>query len=342
MVSSAPIFFEEDMPGGKRTLAVHRPILRQAWQSVWKHKRLWIFGVFAGVVNSGSVFQIVAHAFKSEALHGGLRGYLEQSVAGATTIFAYVQKITLTSPARLTITVTCILLATLLLGVLALCAQAELVGAIPALDRKKKTPSLFSRTLRELGKVLAIDLFFRVVLILLSLGATVLFAVLAHPSATVSALVNFSVMIVFIPLALLTSYLSIFSVIETIAKKKSVGASIRASAEVLFRHWLPITEMTLLLFFVNAVFSGVVLAIVLLFAVPYLLFLKASILVGSGLLWMLTITFGAILLCLIVLTLFGFATSFTYAAWYHLYERFGQTTRIASKLERIAKHLLKR
>lgn len=298
--------------------------------------------MLAGIINSGSVFQIVANTFKGEALHTGLRGYLEQSVAGATTIFAYVQKIALTSPTRLTITVTCILLAMLLLSVLALCAQAELVGAIPALDHKKKIPSLFSRTTRELGKVLAIDLLFRAVLIVLSLGATLLFAILAHPSATVNALVNFSVLIVFIPLALLVSYLSIFSVIETIAKKKTVKASIRASAEVLVRHWLPITEMAVLLFFINAIFSGAVVAAVLLFAVPYLLFLKASILVGSGLLWILTITFGAVLLCLIVLALFGFATSFTYAAWYHLYERFGKTSRIVSKLERIAKHLLKR
>lgn len=320
-------------------MTFHRHILTEAWQSAWNHKRLWLFGLLAGLVNSGSVLQIVATHLRPETTQHGLRGLLESSIAGATTVFLYVQKLTLTSPTRLTVTVSCILLGLLIVGFLAVCAQAELIWAIPALDRKKKTPPFFSRSWKEIGRVLTIDAVFRLTLIALSVLATVLFGVLSPQTIEANVVLNFALLTIFVPLTLLASYLSIFTVIEAIVNDLSVSNALGASLQTLRRHWLIMSELGVLLFFIHLLFSVAALVLLLLFAVPYLLLLKGIFLTGSFVLWISLVVSGVILLTLLLGALFGLMTALTYAVWFHAYERVGKKPSSISKIERIIKRL---
>ena len=318
----------------------HRSILRQAWQTTWKHKRLWLLGILAGLVNTGGVLNITFRTFHRLSPELTWRSYLEGSMPGATTILLYVQKLALVSQTRLGLTVAVILIALIALAVLALCAQAGLIKAIPLVDRGRKLGHFTNHSLTTLGQLLGLDFLARLAMLLLTFGTGLAIVKLVSHTVTGNALITFGLLLIFIPISLLIGYLSVFAAIEVVIKGQGIIHAVQNTWRVLTKHWLPIAELTVLLFFVNLLASFTAIVAVVLFAVPYLVSLKTATVVGSGFLWLGTMAFGAVFIILIGLLIFGWMTASTYAAWYHAYEKLGNRPSVTSKLERVFQHFL--
>lgn len=316
----------------------HRSYLRLAWQTAWRHKRLWILGLLAGLINNGGMLNIVFRAFHRASGEATLVNLFEGSQPGGSAIILYLQKLALVAPTRLGTTVAIIILALVALLALALCAEASLIKSIPLVDRGKKPAEFLEHKLELLTNLFGLNALTRLGLIALTaLSAWALFA-LATNTLSGDALVTFAIMILFVPLTLLLGYFGIFGAIEIVAKKQNIIGAVVATTKVLTKHWLTIAEMAVVLFLVNLLASLAVVVGVLILSVPYLIALSIATSLGSGFLWLATITLGAVLMTLYGLAVFGMTTTFTYAAWYHAYAAFNKRQTIASKLERLLHH----
>ncbi len=323
------------------TNTIYRPLIAKAWQTTWHHKKLWIVAVLAGVANSGSVIDIVFRTFKRAADLPSAHTLLEGATPGAASLARYVQTLTLVSSQRIQVTVCLAMLAVVLLALLTAIGQANLIHVLPLAERNKRY-KLFMPDWTTIGRILGVNIVMRFTMIVVSLIVGGLMFALKTGTAGGDALVIFAILLAFVPTALLISYLSIFSVIEVVARRRSVFGSIKASFHVLTRHWLPMTELAVVLFFVNLIITVATIGSILVFAVPYLLSLRGATLSGSGILWISVIAVGTFLAFLLVLMFFGLMTTFTYALWYYAYEKFGKRTSIASKIERVMHYVQQR
>lgn len=329
------LLFQEDMS------AIYRPILAKAWKTSWHHKGLWILGAVAGVLNTGSVFDIALRTFKQASDVSWQQSLLHGSLPSSATWQVYAsQWVLMSEPRRI---VTGVLLLLLIVAVLwfATAAQTALIhGIVRTKDRK---PDLSLLTLarqpaRMHGRVFLIDLVARLAMTLLLLLTSILFLWLHDGSPLGELVANFAVLVLFVPVTLIIGYLSVFSLVETVVNAKSVIASIRAAWQIFRKQWVGICEIAVVLFVISLGVSALLIATILLFTVPYLLIFTAATYTGLSGLWGATIFIGTVLLVLTVIAFFGFLTTFTYATWYHAYERFGKGG-VISKLQRFARQL---
>ncbi len=316
---------------------MYRPILQAAWRTTWRHKRLWFFAVLAGLASAGSVVDIVFRTFNQSAAREGARPLLEGSMIGVTTLFSYIQKLTLVSPIRLQFTMTIVIGGLIALALLIAAGQISLIQGFRG--KGKKTAAFLRHTHRLMGRVLAVDVLARLTMIALSLTVAAAFMALRTETVAGDALVNLAVFLVFIPLALIISYFSVFTVIEVVQRHQSIWSAFKATWQVLKKHWLPITELGVILFLVNLVVSLATVIALVLGSVPYLLALRGATLVGSGILWTATITIGTLFFFALICLFFAFMTTFTYATWFEAYEKFGRRSSITSKIERVIQRL---
>jgi hypothetical protein len=320
---------------------VYRSIFLQAWQTAWGHKKLWLLGVLAGILNTGGVIDVLFTAFKrTQTVVLGpdlVAGFFRESIPGAETLATFAQKTAQTSDTRVLWTVL-ILSALGIIGLyLAVAAQDALIHAIKAAKpgRKLHLPNLFRHGHHVLAHLFTINILGRLAMSVTIAITGLLFAAVASTDTAKNALGDAAILLLFVPATLLVSYLSIYAIVETSLKEKPVFTSIMDAWHALKRHLLSLTEVAILLFAANLVISAAMILAILLFAVPYLLIFTGTLFLASGPLWVGVTLAGTIGVFLIIIAFMGFGTVFTYAVWVGTYQKFSGRTTILSKLHRI-------
>ncbi len=320
---------------------VYRSIFLQAWQTAWGHKKLWFLGVFAGILNTGGVIDVLFTALKrTETVVLGpdlIPGLFRLSIPGAQTLATFAEKTSQTSDARILWTV--LILSALGIAVLYLsvACQDALIHAIKHAKPKRKLhlPSLFRHGHHVLAHLFTINILGRLTMTIAIAVAGVLFATVASSDVTKTVLGDIAVLLLFVPATLLVSYLSIFATVEVSLKEKPVFVSIMDAWHVLKRHLLAVSEIAILLFAANMVISGTMILAILLFAVPYLLIFTGTLFLASGPLWVGVTLAGTLGVFLIIVAFMGFSTVFSYAVWVGVYKKFSGRTTILSKIQRL-------
>ena len=325
------------------TKAIYRPILKNAWKITWHHKRLWMLGIFAGLLNTGSVLNVLIGAFKRPSAPPAnhiLEWLFRESVPGVKTLTLLIQKTILVSQDRLVWLLCLLTIVLFILLYLATSGQDALIRILSKTKMTEKTGirELFRHGHEILWHLFTVNILGKLALSALLAGSTLLFVNLASEQLLLNLLGNVAVLLFFIPLVLLVGGISMLAIIETSTRETPVFKSIKTSAQMTWKHFLPITEMIILLFLINLGFSIIAVIALLLASVPYLILTASILVIHSGALWIGAMLAGAVILFVIILSFFGFATVFTYATWIELYKRMQQKNGILSKVERLIKH----
>ena len=321
--------------------AIYRPILAKAWRTAWHNKSLWILGALAGVMNTGSVVDVVLRTFKQASDVSWQQTLLHGSVPTSATWQLYLTQWELMSEPRRTVTGILLLLLIAVFVWFATAAQTALIHGIT--QTKNRKPDLSFKTLwaQPVGthlRVFSIDVLARVAMTVLLLVTSALFLTLHDGTILGGLIANFAILVLFIPITLIIGYLSVFSLMEAVVNKQGIVASIKASWKIFQKHWIAVSEIAVVLFLISLAVAVVLVLAILLFTVPYLIVFAAATYTGLSAAWIGTIFVGTVLLVLLILAFFGFLTTFTYAAWYHAYERLAKGG-ILSKIQRFVKEL---
>lgn len=320
----------------------YRTLLKQAWQTIWRHKYLWFLGLFASLVaGSGSwEYKVVTQNIGQNPIEGSFLQLGSILAVGDLVKSFFLGLASLCHQDFWTIlNVLSILIVTAVLLIffiwMAVASQAGLISDIKKIITAKKKPenlgirNSLSEGHRYFWPVLGLDIFAKVLIyfVFFIIGLPLLLMNISSSSALFVLYVI--IFVVFIPLAMSLSLLIKYAVAYKVLENKSAVASLEHGARLFRNNWLVSLEMAVILFLLNFLFSGLALIVLAIFLLP--LFLLGVIL---NLFWLqLTILF----LGIAVVVIFGsILTAFQTASWTNLFLHLKEKGGVA-KLERIFK-----
>ncbi len=300
--------------------ALYRLFLREAWRLTWQRKNLWVFGIFAALISTGGVMDLLFASLKKVEVAGSLFTDLAQSsFSGYKLAGTYIQQMTLLEPGRLTVVVTVAALTSILLVSAATIAQGALVLGLYA----RKPEHLFTL------KMKAAEYFWPLLLIALLnklasglavfLLAMLLFVLSLLPTMT-SAGLFFLLALILIPAQIAIHIIYQFTLLGVIHHRLSPLSALAQACRLFTKHWLATLEYGLILFALVVLTLFAVVMIRPLRASPCAVLLSSTLLAGSvslvlGVNLLLGIVFVGLLL-----TFVGATVTFQYSAWYEFYK----------------------
>jgi hypothetical protein len=336
---------------------LYRDILKKSLAITFTHRNLWFFGIFAALLGGVGQYTMAmsrspedwtTSIFSALAIFLGQNGngdvfsnlfYLFQNNLPAAIIFSCFFLI--------------IIIVTLFLFWLAIVCQGGLINnAAVIIKNNGRKEGAFLRDGLEKG----IDKFWPVLgFNLIGACLTCFFAALAGlplvfmtAYATVDVfLIYILLFVVFIPLALIISFLVKYSIIFSLVKGKKFVDSFIEACRLFDKYWLVSLETALLLFIIDFLGVFVLALLILILAIPYvfvmrLLSLTFLVVVGAGGFFPFALYIGLFLALIAVVLGGAIVTVFQTVAWTDVFINLVDKKGGMAKLERLASGLKKK
>ncbi|MFA6161378.1 MAG: hypothetical protein WC766_04360 [Patescibacteria group bacterium] len=303
---------------------VYREVLPQALKTAWRNPLLWIFGIFAAVLNSGGALDACWKFFNSIQTQGS-DIFIGQTVVqiwhvgwiGGFHLLPFFQ-------ALLAIfSLTVIFLAVLAFSCIGQGVIIQSVGSGKdgSLGRIKKAMLVSGRALLPIAVLNVIII--AAIWLTRFLVSLPLAMVLGRDSGLRLAiyLVSF---IVFFVLAFFLSILQIYALNAMMSQGATLAQAFGRAWQVIKQHWLVTIETAILqaLIIVVATIAALIALMILIFppAVLYVLALFRQ----NFALFQLSSGIFAVIIVVFLVAYTGFTVTFQYALWTHMYRKFGE------------------
>jgi hypothetical protein len=321
----------------RKPTPMYRTLLREAFSLAWERKSLWVFGLFAGLVSTGGLFDAAYRSFRrieqgSDLLMTVVRG----SVPGYDTFGSYVQNLLLLDRARVTATITVAALIVLLLAVTAVLSQGALIAGL--LGAANKAPH---RHLNEgrpfFWRILLLDLAAKAMQLLLIFATTLPLVLFLTRTNVLDGVLYTAVFLVLFPATVIVSLLLALASIDVVKEDAHPVDAIHRALIIFGSHWLVALELGIAVFLVVAAAGFAGLCGIILLSIPYAVLIGLSIYAGSPFLFSLVSVLAGVLLAVFLFTLAGAVITFQHAVWLKMYERAGggRRNKLVAKLERL-------
>jgi hypothetical protein len=322
----------------KTPTAVYRPILREAWRLAWERKRLWVFGILAGILSTGGVVEVLIRSFRQIEMTGGfLSRLLSGSFLGGETFGLYVGQLLLLDRARVTVTGTILMLLALLILIVAIRSQASLISGLFS-HRVPSASEAWQAGRGHFWSILALNILTRAVHVLVVIITALPLVLFLSNSTIGNALLFFFLFLVFFPLTIITSFVSTLALIHLVRERLGLIHAIQAAFHLLARHWLAAFELGFILFVLVSLGGLAFLSILVILAVPYSILITLALLTSLQTVFTVVLGIGAIALGTLFLAFAGAMVTFQHAAWVGFYRRMThrvQAGSLLAKLERL-------
>ncbi len=310
---------------------MHEPLYRQAlrhsWALAWKHKLLWIFGLFAAFLGQMGLMELLS------------------KVGSATTNFGFFPYwLTLPKVAREASEISSfslsvdawfwfIWLLVVLLGLglllifVSVVSQGALIKAAANSTKHKNLPDVgvaWQAGTRHFWRLFFINLFKKIIFVLLALligWATV--SVILEASVLEVGIFLFLFILVML-VGMLVSFLAVYAAAYIVVEEYSFGKAISAAWQLFTNHWLVSFEVGLIVLVLNLVLAAVTVFGFLVFFFPTLLMWFIAALIGNASLWLIGVIVGLILFLLFILLLGSVFTVFVTSVWTYLFMKMHQ------------------
>lgn len=317
-----------------RSKAQYRHLLRDAWNTTWQRKGLWIFGIFAIVMTSGGVLDIALRGFKRVV---GASELMDQMINGTVPGFGlfaeYVRQFTMLDQTR--VAVSFAILVVLALALLAATVLSQSMLLLHAADKKPRPfADLLSRASRTFVAVFATDMLMKLCLALATLITSLPLVLFLFESTSLNAALYIVSFVFFFPIVMSVNSVGMLTIVGLVCGRRHPADAFHESLALFRKHWLVILELGVVLFAVSLLAGLAAAALLLALTVPYTVATAVVLLTSSQLMYLLSMGLAALVLVAIVLLCAGMVTAFQYVVWLRFYERssrFGLT----AKLERL-------
>ncbi len=300
---------------------LYRPFLREAWRLTWERKSLWIFGIFAALISTGGVVDVVWRALERvERTQSLLEDLANTSFIGYDLAASYIGQMAVLGPERTSFIVIVATLVGVLLVIMATLCQGALVLGIRAKTHQDPY-ELRQQASRHFWSLFLIGILNKLLMLILVVLMT-LTLLLASLSTTIGhAALFLLLMLLFIPTTIVVNIIYLFAIIDVVENNSHPLHAIQTAARLFAKQWLAAFEYGALLFFV-VLGAGVVLLLVLaLLVVPYSLLFSTTLLIGSPQIFLAANIVSALVFFAVILAFGGIVVTFQYSAWYGFYQR---------------------
>jgi hypothetical protein len=329
------------------TKPLYRIILSEAWRSTWTHKRLWFWGLFAGLLGNAGEYQLLLTAIDrtgaGEVVPGGAPGLFQTPPLTSQTTAGLWQAFTADAAATFVLLLIglSIIAAAVFFVWLTMVSVVALVRSGTALAHGRRTLTLSEGTAegqRHFGPVLVLYVFGRLVLWLL-LALLVLFGALAARDFLVGFPLFLVSFLLFLPALFVVSFVVRYAVMFVVLRERSILEALDAAATLFRTNWLVTAELAFFLFAINIVVGAGLALLVGGFVFP--IHLAALTMANLSLVaWAIALELLAALLFLALLFGVGSALgTFQWLAWTLLFDRL-QEKGATSKLVRVLGRLV--
>ncbi len=317
---------------------LHRPVISEAFRAAWHERRLWAFALFAGILQTAGIYDVVA---------ASLRQMTQQiSNASQTWLWSFGTPLgnemfrdAFTSGETLQRLLVGGVLA-LLIVLCSLLSQGALVAGLHARARGRLIAwkNLVTIGFRHLWPVLLLNV---ITLGAIAIARTFVFIPFLYAARATSvwnvlgALVAF---VVFVLAVIFFTSVHLFSLQVIINQNSHLLDALAKSILIFKKSWLIVIEKGLLLLVIGFGLLIVAFASFVILSFPWILLLLAGLLTHSVLL----ATLGWAILLLVFLAAVGlvgmFAITFQYGAWGGVYRRVAMSS-ASAKLHRFFRWL---
>lgn len=304
----------------------HKPlysqVLKKAWDVSWRNKPLWVFGFLAGFLQTSGVIEIISRAGLRVSEQGWSPLLFVQNAYPGSVFIGTL------SLFRESATDGAVLVLLIMLGiVIALLwffsgSEAALIGAVAG--KTKKLPRLFKLFRNGKGfawPVLGVHVVSKLLLAVLFLATSLPIILIAQASTTTNIIISFIAFLVFFPLVLIVSFLTIYTIAAIVIQKSKVLHAVHTAWDIFKNHWIVSLETAVILFAVNLLAGLILVLFALLLVFPVtILGISAAIAGMTGLLTAI-FTIALILIVLAAIFLGAFVSTFQLATWTILFQR---------------------
>ncbi|MFH0891363.1 MAG: hypothetical protein V1867_01120 [Candidatus Falkowbacteria bacterium] len=300
---------------------LYRDILSQAWKNTWRHKYLWFFGLFAALLGGWGDLEIVFRGTNGDqGLPYGFQ--LLSAIFLNGNIFHNISQISSNSYLSLfmSLLVLLIILAlSLFLFWLTIISQSALVNNTTRIITGKKHDfaSGLHSGINKFWPVAGLNLLLKIIIY----GIFSLFGLYLLNGAEdmLSAAYQIAAFMVFIPLAVILSFITKYAICYIVIKNEKFLDSLRLSWRLFLKNWLVSLEMAFMLFFITFLFALGLLLLFLILSIPFLfvvIVLSRFALIFN--LWLI-VAAGLILLLFVIIASGAILAAFQISAWTGLF-----------------------
>jgi hypothetical protein len=256
----------------------YRNILKQAWKNTWQHKYLWFFGLFAALLGNTGELEVIWRSLSNnfdQGIFAGLQSFASTGIF-SFGIIANIGRLFVTDPFSIFM-VLIVLLFLLIISIfliwLSVTSQAVLVNNTANIlnDKKHSFSDGVAAGVKKFWPVLGLNLVLRaaiyIILVLISLP---IISSLASGSLNQGGLLFLISFIIFIPLAIILSFIVKYSIAYVVLKGRGFTEALSAGWRLFLDNWLVSIEMALILFAINFLVGFILLWLALILAVPFL------------------------------------------------------------------------
>ncbi|MFA4845616.1 MAG: hypothetical protein WC654_03605 [Patescibacteria group bacterium] len=322
----------------KKPTAHYRPMLREAWRLTWKRKGLWVFGIFAALISTGGVVDVVLTSIKkSEQAGTVLTRLMNSSFIGYELAAQYIQQLQLLGPGRVAGIVIFATIAGVILIIMATLSQGALILGLKA--KKSSDPyCLKKEAQKHFWSLFVLAILNKIMTLILIMLMTLPLFFFYIQTSTTSAMLFFLLIAIFIPILTIVNIVYMFALIDVAHGNRHPLNAIATGWKLFLHHWLATLEYGLILFLLVFAAGLILIGLLLLLTIPYALIFTTTLLTGSFSFFLIANTLFGLLLIAFILTLGGACVTFQYSAWHQFYLRGLHKThgrKIFSKLLRL-------
>lgn len=304
----------------RKSTMLYRSFLRESWRLTQERKSLWVFGIFAALISTGGVVDVVWRALEKVTRTESLMENLaDASFMGYDVAASYIGQLAVLGSQRTSFIVIVSTLTGILLVIIATLSQGALILGVGA-----KTASDPYTIRREAGahfwSLFLIGALNKILMLLLVVLMTLPLLLVSISTSLGHALLFVALMLLFIPATIALNIIYMFALIDVVETNAHPLSAIHTGARLFAKQWLATLEYGIILFLLVFGASLLLLILVSLLLVPLSIVYAATLLAGSFSLLLTFNVISALLIFVIVLMFCGACVTFQYGAWYHFYK----------------------
>lgn len=306
---------------------LYRIVLRDAWRTTWRHRRLWVWGLFAGLLGNAGEYQFLITATDRIANRQPFSEWATALLQMPPVTSRTLQGLWLAMTTEPFSTLIILTIGLVIIGSAALfiwltmTSVIALVQGAAAVADGDGVPSLAAGVAaghRLFAPVLVIYLFGKLLLWFL-LTLLVLLGALALYDAFVGLPLFVVAFVIVVPALFTVSFVVRYAMMAAVLRGSTLLESIDWAIALFRQHWLITVELAFLLFAVNVAVGIALVSLISLFVIPLLVGAFAVWQLGFATWATLLIVLAIILFLVFLLTMGSALGTFQWAAWTNLY-----------------------
>ncbi len=320
-----------------KTIVFYRHLIAEAAHFAWRRKLLWIFGLFAGILSTGSVLDITLRHFNRIERVGWT---VDQMILGVFPEWDYAEIFRFSAGfleplhGRVLFGV----MAVIFVIVIALSLRSQSVIITAASNEHIVWKEAWEKSYEHLSDLLLLNVMWKLVQWILLLLTSLPLALVLLEATVANATLYFGLFLLLFPLGIIANTIFNLAIIEVARNRADAMHALHASVSLFKKHWLASLELSIIVFVCSLIGWSVFLLAAALFFIPSTILVTAALLSGLPFLFSFFTGFCIFAYFIGFSFFFGMMVLFQYAAWVRFHERAANRIlgkRIFGKLERV-------